>query len=111
MPLVRRRHRYLTPNRDFYTVSIGGYPEKPDLAGWTLNVEGPAGSFTLDDAEIRALEARTVPRTLACISNRVGGDAIGNAEWTVTPLAPVVQRVLVPGGGPWRVAFHAADGF
>ncbi len=111
MPLVERRHRYLTPNRDFYTVSIGGYPEKPDIEHWRLRLESPARSFEMSDAQIRALESKTIPKTFMCISNRVAGDAIGNAEWTVTPLAPLIRRVLPPQGGPWTVAFHALDGF
>ncbi len=110
-PLVQRRHGYLTPNRDFYTVSIGGYPEKPDLGRWELRLEGPSGTFSLSLEQIRGLEYRRIAKTFMCISNRVGGDAVGNAEWTATPLAPLLGRVMDGAGPGWRAVFFAADGF
>lgn len=109
--LVQRRHRYLTPNRDFYTVSIGSYPPKPDLDIWRLKLEGPSGSRRLDYEQLTELPSKVLPKTFMCISNSVGGDAIGNAEWTVTPLEPLLRPMIPDRGKQWRVGFYALDGF
>src|SRR5207247_9042492 len=70
-------------------------------------VERPR-SYTLE--ELRALPAREQAFTLACISNLVGGDLIGNARWRGVRL-----RDLLEAGGPRagirKVVFHAADGY
>lgn len=72
-----------------------------DAATWRLEV-GDA-SFTLD--ELQARERVTAPVTLECAGNGralLGGEraasqpwlheAVGNAEWTGTPLAPVLRE-------------------
>jgi DMSO/TMAO reductase YedYZ molybdopterin-dependent catalytic subunit len=116
-PIVNRETTFVTPNPLFYTVSIDGGPAgrvKPDE--WRLEVAGPDGAgFALSYDELLALERRRVFRTLVCVGNEPGGPAMGNAEWTVTPLAPLINRALAsaPGAerGGLRVVFRALDGF
>jgi DMSO/TMAO reductase YedYZ molybdopterin-dependent catalytic subunit len=116
-PVVNRETTYVTPNPLFYTVSVDGGPTarvKPDE--WRLEVVGPGGAgFALGYDELLALEGRRVFRTLMCVGNEPGGPAMGNAEWTATPLAPLINRALasVPeaGRGGLRVVFRALDGF
>ncbi|MGV9415628.1 molybdopterin-dependent oxidoreductase [Nocardia sp. NPDC003693] len=73
---------YLTPNADFYRIDTALTVPQLSRENWSLRIHG------MVDREIRLswadLDARTpVERlvTLACVSNPVGGDLIGNAQW------------------------------
>jgi DMSO/TMAO reductase YedYZ molybdopterin-dependent catalytic subunit len=111
-PVVNRLTKYITPNHEFYAVSIdGGF--RPDVTpeAWRLEVMGE-NSFTLSYDELLKLESHEVHKTFMCVGNEVGGPAIGNAVWTATPLAPLLEQAL--GSTPrenLRVMFHALDGF
>ena len=83
-----------------------------DLLNWALEIKGLSGvSRRYSLADLASRNPRTVYRTLMCISNRVGGDSIGNAAWTVTPLGPLREPLLAGAGDGLRAAFYAADGF
>ncbi len=110
--VAQRPTRYITPNRDFYTVSISpAYPRvDPDL--WRLRIVGggkPPLELSLE--ELSALETQEITRSLTCISNPVGGTAIGNAQWTVIALAPLLRPVIGEAPSSSRVVFHGLDGF
>lgn len=113
MALVERGIRFVTPNRDFYRVSISSrFPEKVDPQGWKLEIAGVDGTrrgLGLDD--LNGLGARRIFKTFMCIETPVGGDSIGNAEWTGTPLGPVLEPLLGGAREGLRVAFRAMDGF
>ena len=83
-----------------------------DLLNWALEIKGLSGvSRRYSLADLASRNPRTVYRTLMCVSNRVGGDSIGNAAWTVTPLGPLREPLLAGAGDGLRAAFYAADGF
>ncbi len=113
LDLVERPVRFITPNREFYRVSINPtYPEKVAPRSWDLEIKGLSGvsrRYSLGDLSSR--NSTTVYRTLMCISNPVGGDSIGNAAWTVTPLGALLEPLARGVGEGLRVAFYAADGF
>ncbi len=113
MAIVERPVRYVTPNRDFYTVSINlNYPAKVDPGSWKLELKGPGGdSRSLALADLAAMDVLKIHKTFMCISNRVGGDAIGNAEWTAVALAPILEPLLGAARDGLRVAFYGMDGF
>ena len=113
-PVTNRATKFITPIADFYTISIDeGFRPNIRLEDWQLDfaVAGnPAFSFSYD--ELLKRETRRVYKTFMCVGNEVGGPAMGNAEWTVTPLAPLLHQAL--GAAPrenLRVIFHALDGF
>ncbi|HWQ31826.1 MAG TPA: molybdopterin-dependent oxidoreductase [Blastocatellia bacterium] len=112
-PVAQRRTKYITPNNEFYLTQIDdGFA--PAIAGqkWRLQFNGLSGqSFALDYDELLKLERRRIFKTFACVGNEVGGPAIGNAEWTVTPLRPLIERLLSDKRDGVRVVFHAMDGF
>jgi DMSO/TMAO reductase YedYZ molybdopterin-dependent catalytic subunit len=60
--------------------------------------------------QIRELPSITMFATLACISNPVGGDWIGNARWTGVPLASLLDAAGV-GKSTRDVVFLPADGY
>ncbi|MBZ5515552.1 MAG: molybdopterin-dependent oxidoreductase [Acidobacteriia bacterium] len=100
----------ITPNEDFYVTSKGDTP-RVDAAKWQLKVDGlVAKPFTLSYAELLRLPSIEKLLTLECISNPIGGNYLGNAQWTGTALKPVIERAQ-PLPNAAHVVFHAADGF
>lgn len=110
--LANRVTKFLTPNQEFYAVSIdeGFRPNvKPDE--WRLEVIGQ-NSFALSHDELLKLPSQEIHKTFVCVGNEPGGPAMGNAVWTATALAPILEKAL--GTMPrenLRVVFHALDGF
>jgi len=100
----------ITPNEDFYVTSKGFTPNVK-LADWRLKLDGLVESpLTLDYAQLLRLPKIERDLTLECISNPIGGNALGNAQWTGTPLKPLLERVK-PTSQAAHVVIHAADGF
>ncbi|HSQ20545.1 MAG TPA: molybdopterin-dependent oxidoreductase, partial [Blastocatellia bacterium] len=89
----------ITPNRDFYQVSKNAFDPQVDVARWKLEVAGLVETelaLTYDD--LKALPWVEQYATLACISNEVGGDLIGNALWRGVRLKDVLEKArLKPG--------------
>jgi DMSO/TMAO reductase YedYZ molybdopterin-dependent catalytic subunit len=101
----------LTPTDRFYTVSKNFADPRVDPGPWRLEIAGQVerpASYTLD--ELRARPAREQAFTLACISNLVGGDLIGNARWRGVPLRDLIEAAG-PRAGVRKVVFRAADGY
>jgi DMSO/TMAO reductase YedYZ molybdopterin-dependent catalytic subunit len=89
----------------------------PEVRDWSLAVGDRR--FTLD--ELKARERRTVAVTLECAGNGralLGGDraasqpwlteAVGTAEWTGTPLAPLLRETGLADGAA-EIVFTGAD--
>jgi len=98
----------ITPTDSFYIQSYDVTPEvKPEA--WTLTFDGLVDTpltFTL--ADIKALPAVKIMRTLECIGNPVGGPQIGNTIWTGTYLKPLFEQAgIMPSAT--HVKFTAAD--
>ena len=111
-PVVNRITNFITPNREFYAVSIDE-AFRPNLKqeDWRLEVIG-SNSFALSYDELQKLPQQNVHKTFICVGNEPGGPATGNAVWTATALAPILEKAL--GTMPrenLRVVFHALDGF
>jgi hypothetical protein len=100
----------LTPNDDFYVTSKGPTP-RIDLDRWQLKFDGlVTRPFSLTYQELLALPGVEKVLTLECISNSIGGTAIGNARWTGTPLKPLIERAR-PLPEAAHAILYAADGF
>ena len=111
-PVAQRKTAFVTPNENFYTVALdAGFRPAVARDDWRLEVSGPTGRFALSYDELLQLERRRVYQTFMCVGNEVGGPAAGNAEWTATPLAPLLARVLDERREGLRAAFYALDGF
>ena len=101
----------VTPNEEFYIVSKNIFDPEVDAAGWVLEIDGLVEepmSLTYDD--LLALQSVEEFVTLECISNEVGGDLIGNANWKGVALREILQRArLRP--GVVDISFAASDGY
>jgi DMSO/TMAO reductase YedYZ molybdopterin-dependent catalytic subunit len=101
----------VTANEDLYLTDIVRTPPEIDAQTWRLEVGGLVNnplSLTLD--EIRARPAFSQYITLSCISNSVGGSAIGTGRWTGTRLKDLLEEVGVHPEAQ-EVYIEAKDGF
>jgi len=89
----------ITPTRDFYLVSKNAFDPEVDSNRWKLEVTGMVDSpLSLTYEDITALPSVEQYATLACISNEVGGDLIGNAMWRGVRLKDILNHAgLKPG--------------
>ena len=89
----------ITPNEDFYLIDTAlSYPQI-DPADWSLRIHGMVDQeveISFDDLLDLGLVQEQV--TLSCVSNRVGGSLVGNAEWVGVPLATVLDQAGVQSG-------------
>jgi DMSO/TMAO reductase YedYZ molybdopterin-dependent catalytic subunit len=100
----------ITPNDEFYVTSKGGTPTV-DREKWQLQFDGLVGHpFSINYQDLLKLPKIEKVYTLECISDPVGGTAIGNAQWTGTPLKPLIERAS-PSATATHAAIYAADGF
>ncbi len=99
----------VTPTAVLYTVSKNFNDPVVDGKSWRLTVGGGVNkslSLTLD--QLMAFPQQDVFRTFECISNDVGGDLIGNALWTGTPLSNLLNAAGL-GANANFVHFRSAD--
>jgi DMSO/TMAO reductase YedYZ molybdopterin-dependent catalytic subunit len=101
----------ITPNADFYRIDTALTIPHPALDGWRLRIDGEVDSpFALSFDELMALPQVEAPVTIACVSNKVGGDLVGTAVWQGVPLSALLERAGVRSGGE-QVVGRSLDGF
>ena len=86
----------ITPNDEFYVVDTAIGTPQVDHRTWSLSFTGRVDnpfSVTYDELLAMPLVERHI--TLCCVSNRVGGDLVGNAKWLGVPLRTLVERAGV----------------
>ncbi|MDE0375379.1 MAG: molybdopterin-dependent oxidoreductase, partial [bacterium] len=86
----------ITPNDEFYVIDTAIGVPQVDHRAWTLSFTGRADnpySITYDELLAMPLVERYI--TLCCVSNRVGGNLVGNAKWLGVPLRTLVERAGV----------------
>jgi DMSO/TMAO reductase YedYZ molybdopterin-dependent catalytic subunit len=101
----------LVPNERFFRIDTALSVPRIDLQEWALTITGMVERpYTLGFSDL--LDMRMVERdiTLSCVSNRVGGDLVGNARWLGVPLGEVLDRAGVqPGAG--QIVGRSVDEF
>ncbi|WP_406286356.1 molybdopterin-dependent oxidoreductase [Embleya sp. NBC_00896] len=101
---------YLTPNAGFYRIDTAFAVPQIRAEDWALRIHGLVDrEIRLDYRELRARFAIERDITLACVSNEVGDDLIGNARWLGTPLADLLREAgLRPGAD--QIVSKSTDG-
>ncbi len=102
----------ITPNDVFYRIDTAflGVPSV-EVQGWALSIEGRVDrpySITYGELLDMPLVERDV--TLSCVSNKVGGDLVGNARWLGVPLSDMLDRAGVRGDAE-QVVGRSVDDF
>ena len=101
----------VTPNRDFYRIDTALLVPRPDVATWRLRVTGMVDRpFELTYDELVALPLHEQYVTIACVSNEVGGNLVGNALWTGVRLKELLERAAVRPEAT-QIVGRAVDGF
>ncbi len=102
---------YRIANDSFYRIDTALLVPRVDLASWRLRVGGLVERpFELTFDELVALADVEADVTLSCVSNRVGGDLVGNARWQGVPLATLLERAGVRPEGTQLVG-RSVDGW
>ena len=105
----------LTPivvaNADFYQIDTSIVPPHIDRDTWRLRIHGMVDhEVLLSYADLVKLPVIEQYVTIACVSNRVGGDLVGNAKWTGVRLRDVLDLAGVKPGATQLVG-RSADGW
>ncbi|MCA4134631.1 molybdopterin-dependent oxidoreductase [Arthrobacter sp. M4] len=101
----------VTPNGEFYRIDTALAVPTLNPDEWTLKVTGMVDrEVTIDFATLlgKPLVERYV--TIACVSNEVGGQLIGNARWLGWPVRELLQQAG-PKPGADMVLSTSSDGF
>ena len=102
---------YVTPNDSFYRIDTAfGQVPQIDPASWRLRFTGMVDNpYELTFDEIQAMDLSDYVITLSCVSNRVGGNLVGNAVWTGVPLSVLLDRAGVQAGADQVVGRSVDD--
>ena len=99
------------PNGEFYRIDTALITPAVDASTWTLRVHGMVErEVTLTYAQL--LELPLIERyvTIACVSNEVGGDLVGNAKWTGVRLTDVLAMAGVQAAAT-QIVPRSVDGW
>ncbi|MGK5520249.1 molybdopterin-dependent oxidoreductase [Micromonospora sp. URMC 107] len=102
---------YVTPNFGFYRIDTALVVPQVDPETWRLRIHGRVRNeieLSLADLLARPMVERYV--TLACVSNEVGGDLVGNARWLGVPIRELLDEAG-PEDGADQVVGRSVDGW
>jgi DMSO/TMAO reductase YedYZ molybdopterin-dependent catalytic subunit len=101
----------VTPNTEFYRIDTALIVPRPDVRTWRLAVTGMVRRpFELSYDELLAMPLHEQYVTIACVSNEVGGDLVGNALWTGVYLKDLLDRAEIDPAAT-QIVGRAVDGF
>ncbi len=101
----------ITPNDKFYRIDTALVVPRVDTADWKLSITGMVDNpfeLTFDELLEQATMEEAV--TLACVSNEVGDNLVGNAIWRGVPLASLLERAGVREGAT-QIVGRSVDNF
>ena len=101
----------VTPNGSFYRIDTALLVPRPNLDTWRLTVSGLVDRpFELTYDELVAMPLHDQYVTIACVSNEVGGDLVGNALWRGVRLKELLDRAGIQPEAT-QIVGRAVDGF
>ncbi len=116
---------FFTPNETFYRIDTALTPPMVDVDSWQVRIHGMVDrEVVLTYQDLLDLPQVEADITIACVSNEVGGDLIGNARWQGVRLSDVLDMAGVDpaadqvvgrsvdgwtGGFPTDIAFDGRD--
>ena len=101
----------ITPNPEFYRIDTALLTPRLEAASWRLRVTGMVDrELTYSYDQLLALPLYEQYVTIACVSNEVGGDLVGNARWTGARLRDVLDAAGVWPGAT-QVVGRSFDGW
>ena len=101
----------VTPNAQFYRIDTALIVPRIDPADWSLRIHGMVErEVVISWDELLTLPMQESHVTLACVSNEVGGDLIGNALWLGHPVRELLARAGIDPDAD-MVLSRSSDGF
>jgi len=108
---VRDLTPIVVPNEDFYRIDTALIVPNVDAASWRLRVHGLVDhEVSLTYADLAGMPLVEQYVTIACVSNEVGGNLVGNAKWTGVKLRDVLAMAGVQPTATQLVG-RSADGW
>jgi DMSO/TMAO reductase YedYZ molybdopterin-dependent catalytic subunit len=108
---IRDLAPFVTDARDFYRIDTALSVPEVDPASWQLRIHGRVRNpLTLTYQQLLARPMTERYITLACVSNEVGGNLIGNARWLGVPIKDLLDEVE-PLDGADQLVSRSVDGF
>ena len=108
---VRGISPIITSNRDFYRTDASLLVPQVDPDDWSLRITGMVDrEIEFSFEELLAMERIEEFITLACVSNEVGGDLVGNARWSGVPLPALLDLAGVAAGAS-QIVGRSVDGW
>ena len=101
----------VTPNERFYRIDTALLVPRPNVDTWRLQVTGMVTNpFELTYDELLAMPLHDQYVTIACVSNEVGGNLVGNALWRGVRLKELLARAGVDPAAT-QIVGRSVDGF
>ncbi|MDP8903946.1 MAG: molybdopterin-dependent oxidoreductase [Chloroflexota bacterium] len=83
----------IVPNDQFYRIDTRLSIPRLAAPGWRIGIGGLVDRpFELNYEELVRMPLVERYVTIACVSNEVGGELVGNAKWAGVPLLPLLER-------------------
>ena len=102
---------FVTPNDSFYRIDTALRAPVVAIDDWQLSIAGMVDNpMELTYEQLLEYEVVEADITLACVSNEVGGNLIGNARWRGVRIADLLADAGVQPGADQLVG-RAVDGF
>lgn len=101
----------ISPNDNFYRIDSALSIPRIDVDSWSMKITGMVDQeleFTFDD--LLAMDPVEEFVTLSCVSNRVGGDLVGNARWLGVPIKNLLDMAGVQAGAT-QIVGRSVDGW
>ena len=99
------------PNGEFYRIDTALITPSVDIRSWNLRVHGMVDKeVNLDFEQLVQLPLIERYVTIACVSNEVGGNLVGNAKWTGPKLSDVLDMAGVQAGAT-QIVPRSVDGW
>ncbi len=101
----------VVPNADFYRIDTALLVPSLDTATWQLRIHGLVErETTLRWDQLIAMPQFEQYCTIACVSNEVGGQLVGNAKWTGVRLRDVLD-IAAPTAQASQLVGRSVDGW
>lgn len=99
------------PNDRFYRIDTALITPAVDVSSWQLRVHGMVDrEVTMSFTQLVELPLIERYVTIACVSNEVGGNLVGNAKWTGVRLMDVLDMAGIQAGAT-QIVPRSVDGW
>ena len=101
----------ITPNADFFRIDTSFAVPTVSLTDWKLEIVGMVSNpITLTYEELILRPLIELDATIACVSNTIGGNLVGNARWLGVRLDELI-READPAPDADQIMGYSIDGF